>query len=599
MTNPVDGRQVWLVPLMGELMTEDGYVPPTDVEVGACDPQADYLTYVSEVELERLNFVRTSEAVIASKLAAVNERLLAATNITLDGAGRITTDGVPIDASPENAAIYQTIMKTGTLPGLEIHDEVTAGPPAFIDPLDAWMLAGASMGAASGKEVPLSIDAVLYYNRIIPFPPAGWVAPDGWTVEFNQSADPDATDGVDVPAELFVDYSDFTYTRSEYFVGSVTWLHVPSLTWRVDRILDVVPFTNLTALADDAVDDAELTGVLGFAQWVDDVRSVIAYYHANEVIEGFYFDAIGQDTTEDQKLALLAPSAVTQVGGVDRIETAILLSQERFADDAAGAVVLTRSDDFPDALVSVPLSKKVDAPILLTRLLLDPRVATEIDRVLPDDGTVYIVGGVNGVSASVEAALVAKGYTVKRIAGPTRYETAVMVAEEIGTPLTVLATTGLNFPDALAAGPAAAWSNGVVVLTQDGVMPAATAAYLASQPEALKYAVGGPAAAAAPAFTPVVGTTRYHTAQLVAEEFFEFPMGVGVAKGWDFPDGLSGGADAAAQNWPMLLTYTDVLATPTRDYIESHPTVVRVDVYGGVAAVSHDVIVALWDALTR
>src|SRR5690606_12619945 len=104
--------------------------------------------------------------------------------------------------------------------------------------------------------------------------------------------------------------------------GSVTWLHVPSLTWRVDRILDVVPFTNLTAMSD--IDDVELTGVLGFAQWVDDVRTVIGYYHENEVIEGFYFDIIGQDTTEDQELALLDPSAVIQTGGVDRIDTAIL-----------------------------------------------------------------------------------------------------------------------------------------------------------------------------------------------------------------------------------------------------------------------------------
>ena len=50
---------------------------------------------------------------------------------------------------------------------------------------------------------------------------------------------------------------------------------------------------------------------------------------------------------------------------------------------------------------------------------------------------------------------------------------------------------------------------------------------------------------------------------------------------------------------PTRLTYTAVLPTQTRDYIVSHPTVVRVDVYGSVGSVSHDVIVALWDALTR
>ena len=101
--------------------------------------------------------------------------------------------------------------------------------------------------------------------------------------------------------------------------------------------------TTLTALADDAVDDTELTGVLGFAQWVDDVRSVIAYYHQNEVIEGFYFDAIGQDTTEDQELALLDPSAVTQVGGVDRIETALQTAARRPELRALEAAIQDRS----------------------------------------------------------------------------------------------------------------------------------------------------------------------------------------------------------------------------------------------------------------
>lgn len=594
--NEVDGRTVWLVPLVGEDIPE-----PTaeEEEVGACDVQPDFAAYASEVELERLNFIRTSDAVIQKKIDAVEARLLAATDITLDGAGRITTDGVPIDASPEHAAMYKTLLETGTLPGLEVHDEVTAGPPAYIEPLDAWMLAGASTGAAAGKYVPLSIDAVLYYNRIIPFPAVGWEAPEGWTVNFNQSADPDPDDGVAVPDEKFVDYSTFRYTRSEYFKGSATWLHVPSLTWHVDRILDVVDYTNLTALPDEAVDTTELTGVLGYAQWVDDVRSTIAYFHENEVIEGFYFDVIGEDTTAQQELDLLEPSAVTQVGGVDRIDTAILLSQERFADDMAGAVVLARSDDFADALAAVPLTKGVDAPLLLTKVLLDPRVADEIDRVLPVGGTVFLVGGELSLAPSVEAALVGKGYIVERLAGTDRYETAIAVAEKIGAPQNILVASGLNFPDALSSGPAAAWGHGVVVLTADDRMPNVTASYLATQPEAFKYAVGGQAAAAAPALTPIVGLDRYETARLVAEEFFEFPMGVGISNGLYFPDALSGGADAAAQDWPLLLTKFDSLPLQTRAFIETHPSVIRVDVYGGPGVISNDVIVSIWDALAR
>ncbi len=55
-----------------------------------------YLDFVSEVELERLNLVRTSDAVLWKKLVDVGTRLAGATKITLDGAGRITTwTGIP------------------------------------------------------------------------------------------------------------------------------------------------------------------------------------------------------------------------------------------------------------------------------------------------------------------------------------------------------------------------------------------------------------------------------------------------------------------------------------------------------------------------
>ena len=46
-----------------------------------------------------------------------------------------------------------------------------------------------------------------------------------------------------VDGEEFIDYSEFSYTRSEVFRGCTTWLDVPTLTWYTDEILDRVPFT--------------------------------------------------------------------------------------------------------------------------------------------------------------------------------------------------------------------------------------------------------------------------------------------------------------------------------------------------------------------
>ena len=169
--NPVDGRQVWVVPLQGEWI-ENETVPAEFT--GACDPQPQYAMFVSEVELERLNLARTADEVIARKLADVALKLGFAEAIALEATGRISYDGSTIDASPENAAIYQSLMKSGTIPGLP---EDMAGPPAAIGPdgasnsqFDAWELAAMTIGAAASKSTPFTIDTVQYYNRIIGFP---------------------------------------------------------------------------------------------------------------------------------------------------------------------------------------------------------------------------------------------------------------------------------------------------------------------------------------------------------------------------------------------------------------------------------------------
>ncbi len=166
--NPTDGRMVWRIPLMGEI----GLPVVDEEEVEVCDPQPDYAMYVSEVELERLNLVRAPDRVIDKKLEDLRARLEAADTITLDAAGRITTDitgdvddaGDPIppatvDASPDQAAIFYSIMTTGEIPGL-------GSSPAEVGGFDAWELAAAGVGAAASKPAEINIDTIEYYGRI-------------------------------------------------------------------------------------------------------------------------------------------------------------------------------------------------------------------------------------------------------------------------------------------------------------------------------------------------------------------------------------------------------------------------------------------------
>lgn len=324
-------------------------------------------------------------------------------------------------------------------------------------------------------------------------------------------------------------------------------------------------------------------------------------------------------------------TGVFRHGGEDRIATAVKVSQSLFVSHdheatafhageghlEAGAVVLARSDDYPDALGGTPLAKANTAPLLLTRSpaanaaagepeVIDPVTLVEIDRVLPDGGTIYILGESAAISNEVEAQL-AERWDIVRLGGPTRYETAVEIADAVSaTPATIMVTTGENFPDALTAGVAAAETGGVVVLSRGTATHAATTAYIGANPGATVYGVGGPSAAAYPSSTGVVGQNRFETATLVAETFFDDPAVVGVARSDLFPDSLGGGAHVALLGGPLVLSdpasLTAGLGTTGNDFTEPYleenaAAIARAHLYGGPVALSATVESDVADAI--
>jgi hypothetical protein len=308
-TNPVNGTTVWPIPLQGEWLPGGTRVddPNALPEPGACDPIPAYAMFVSEVELERLNLARTDDTVIEQKIADVQTKLQYADAISLEATGRLVWDGTPIDASPENAGIYQSLMKTGTIPGL--HPDSMAGPPALVGPeptdgdsnsrFDSWELAAMAIGAAASKSTPVNVDTIEYYNRVIGLPD---FSPMWGNVTLLQSEDPDNPGTPLASGEKFVDYSGFSYNRSQTFKGSVTWLDIPTLTWKVSHITDVVPFTN------PGLGDQTLTGVKAFAQLADDVRAMCNFVPDNTFIPGFYMDVPGVDTYDKQLAATQEPA---------------------------------------------------------------------------------------------------------------------------------------------------------------------------------------------------------------------------------------------------------------------------------------------------
>jgi YVTN family beta-propeller protein len=286
--------------------------------------------------------------------------------------------------------------------------------------------------------------------------------------------------------------------------------------------------------------------------------------------------------------------SVTRLAGTDRFGTAVAVSKAEFPTGAAGAVVLARGDDYPDALVGAPLAAAKNAPLLLTAgALLPTATLAEIQRVLAPGGTVYVLGGTTAVPASVASQLTGLNYTVTRYSGASRFDTAVKVADALGDPGTVLLATGTNFPDALSAGVAAAKSGGVVLLTNGPTMPPATSAYLSAHPGTV-YAVGGPAAQADPSATAIVGADRFQTAVDVATRFFSSPASVGFATGRSFPDALSGGGLLGHLGAPLLLVDTSSVPTTVITYVSgAQATLTKGSLFGGVNTIGSSVEDAL------
>lgn len=302
--------------------------------------------------------------------------------------------------------------------------------------------------------------------------------------------------------------------------------------------------------------------------------------------------------------------ALPRIGGDNRYETAVAVSQSDFeAPGSADAVVLARADEYADALSGGALAAAVDAPLLLTQTdRLPAATQAEIERVLSDGGTVHILGGASAVSTELADEIEALGYNVNRLAGEDRYETAIAIAEEIGSEGPLLLSTGTNFPDALTSGAAAGSTGGVVLLTRGDALPSVVVEYLEDF-EGEVYAVGGPAVTAASALDDVVGVEgndRYETAVAVAEEFFhtedgfeEGYDGFALASGQTFPDALTGGASSGRNNDPVLLAQQNNLPNATAEYLTETAVDLELDghVLGGPRAISDAVAQAAFAAL--
>ena len=306
-----------------------------------------------------------------------------------------------------------------------------------------------------------------------------------------------------------------------------------------------------------------------------------------------------------------------RVAGTDRVVTAIKLmnaTTKHWGD----TVIIARSDIFPDALAAGPLADVLDAPVLVSKpgSSIDSRVLDAIDRRHFDN--VILLGGTGVFTEAARAQLEGMGLSVERQRGIDRYETAVGIAKRTAHELAMRAhaegytwkktvnvylATGLDFPDALAAGPAAADNDGVVLLTAGTKMNSSTYDFLKREWKTLPewangieiHTVGGAAEKAAKSSIEDIadtntGANRYATAVLLAGKYTHPIKKIAVASGENSADGVVAGAWIANHDGPLLLTANASLPTVVSNYLfkfaDGNTDVV---VVGGTGSVSRNV----------
>jgi hypothetical protein len=278
---------------------------------------------------------------------------------------------------------------------------------------------------------------------------------------------------------------------------------------------------------------------------------------------------------------------ITRLAGPSRVETAIAISQASFPSGDADAVLLATADAFPDAVAAAPLATARRAPVLLSSRDDVPRtVRDEILRALGGPGDVTLLGGTAALSDQVAAVLRDDGHRVDRIAGDSRFTTAVAIAEATtSAPEEIYLAAGGSFADALIAGATAASLGGVAVLVDGGGVPAATQTYLDRNPGAPTFAIGTVAArVVADPDSFVTGEPSAMSALLLQLH----PRGgeVAVANLEQFPDGLAGGAYAGTRGIPLLLSPRDLLSEGVRAGLEQFGPYSQITFFGGTAALS-------------
>ena len=294
-----------------------------------------------------------------------------------------------------------------------------------------------------------------------------------------------------------------------------------------------------------------------------------------------------------------AAVAYDRISGADRFATSVAVSKLAFPN-GTDTVYLASGMAYADALSAGPAAVASGGTMLLTAPNAIPAVvATELRRLAPE--RIVIVGGSGAVSNAVADAARAYAPSVQRHSGNDRYETSrAVVRAAFASAPTVYVATGADYPDALAAGPAAGSTRAPILLVpgRSTQLDDATRALLSELGTTTAILVGGTGVVSAGLEAGFVGllgsgsTKRLAGADRIGTAiaintatFGQAPAGDAyVSTGFNYPDALSVGVLAGMRSRPLYLSIP-YCVTPALQSRLTGPTVSRVRLVGGVAAV--------------
>lgn len=296
------------------------------------------------------------------------------------------------------------------------------------------------------------------------------------------------------------------------------------------------------------------------------------------VIIGSLTTFVKADTLSTSQSQASSTVATTRIAGNNKYATADAIAEKGWTQ--SDTVVIASGVDFPDGLCAGPLAHKYNAPILLaSENGLDDETLGKITRLKATK--VIIIGGTGAIPSNVETQLSGIGITsIQRIGGTDRYDTSVLVAQQLNKPSGVVITSGENYPDALSISSIASQQGMPIILaSKDGLSDEALS-YIQSSGTTETYIVGGTGVLSSsiesqvPNPVRLSGEDRYGTNLAVLNQFassLKFDNEY-LATGNDFSDALVGSQLAAETQSPVILAGND-LNYDMMDYLVEHKAV--------------------------